>query len=206
MQIGGLVLCGGESRRMGTPKAWLCFQGERMLQRVVRILQEVVDPLAVAAAPEQDVPPLPLDVMVARDACSGRGPLQGLATGLAALPERVEAAFVCSCDAPFLQPAFVQHLVGLLEAYDAVVPQEGDFYHPLTAVYRTSILPEIEALLRENRRRMIALFDRCRVRTVGVETLRAADPDLLSLQNMNTPEDYQAALDRLEKGGDMGSL
>ena len=54
LSIGGIVLCGGESRRMGRPKAWLPFGDELMLQRVVRILGEVVNPIVVVAAPGQD--------------------------------------------------------------------------------------------------------------------------------------------------------
>src|SRR5215472_10050859 len=81
----GIVLCGGQSSRMGRPKAWLPFDGEPMLVRVVRRLGEAVGPLVVVAAPGQDVPPLPADVEVVRDEVAGRGPLQGLQAGLEAL-------------------------------------------------------------------------------------------------------------------------
>src|SRR5215210_4078232 len=85
MNIAGIVLCGGQSKRMGRPKAWLPFAGEFMLPRVVRLLREVVSPIVVVAASEQDVPPLPGDIRIVRDDERDRGPLQGLATGLAAL-------------------------------------------------------------------------------------------------------------------------
>jgi molybdenum cofactor guanylyltransferase len=70
-RTGGIVLCGGESRRMGRPKAWLPFAGELMLPRVVRLLGEVVAPVVVVAAPGQDVPPLPAGVEVVRDELLG---------------------------------------------------------------------------------------------------------------------------------------
>src|SRR5262245_54263717 len=73
----GIVLCGGQSKRMGRPKAWLPFAGELMLPRVVRLLGEVVAPIVVVAAPDQAVPPLPAHVAVVRDEAKGRGPLQG---------------------------------------------------------------------------------------------------------------------------------
>src|SRR5262249_57842743 len=85
LKVAGIVLCGGRSSRMGRPKAWLAFGDELMLQRVVRVLREVVDPVVVVAAPGQDVPPLPDTVEIVRDEVEGRGPLQGLAAGLAAL-------------------------------------------------------------------------------------------------------------------------
>src|SRR5438477_6955029 len=89
-RVGGIVLCGGQSKRMGQPKAWLPFGPERMLPRVVRLLSEVVAPVVVVAAPDQEVPPLPPDVAVVRDAQPQRGPLQGLCAGLEALQGRCE--------------------------------------------------------------------------------------------------------------------
>src|SRR5947207_9913868 len=108
MNVGGIVLCGGQSKRMGRPKAWLPFGGELMLPRVVRLLGEAAAPVVVVAAPGQEVPPLPPDVTVVRDEEKGRGPLQGLAAGLDALAGRAEAAYLSSCDVPFLRPAFVR--------------------------------------------------------------------------------------------------
>src|SRR5262245_18816411 len=114
MRVGGVVLCGGRSSRMGRAKAWLPFGDELMLPRVVRRLGEVVAPLVVVAAPGQDVPPLPDGVAVVRYAEEGRGPLQGLLAGLRGLEGRADAAYLSSCDVPFLRPAFVRRLIDLL--------------------------------------------------------------------------------------------
>src|SRR5438105_2798339 len=111
MKAGGIVLCGGQSKRMGRPKAWLPFGRELMLQRVVRLLAEAVQPIVVVAAPDQEVPPLPSDIAVVRDEREGRGPLQGLAAGLTALPAGIDVAYLSSCDVPFLRPAFVQRMI-----------------------------------------------------------------------------------------------
>ena len=120
LRVGGVVLCGGQSSRMGRPKAWLPFGDETMLGRVVRLLGEVVSPIVVVAAPEQEVPPLPPDVVTARDQERGRGPLQGLAAGLAALAGKADAAYSSSCDVPFLRPAFVRRMIELLGESDTV--------------------------------------------------------------------------------------
>src|SRR5438552_13637 len=98
MHTAGIILCGGQSKRMGRPKAWLPFGNELMLQRIQCILGEVVNPIVVVAAPDQDVPRLPEAVTIVRDAERGRGPLQGLAAGLTALKGRADAAYVSSCD------------------------------------------------------------------------------------------------------------
>src|SRR5436309_2393107 len=82
---GGIILAGGKSSRMGLPKATLPFGPELMLQRVVRLLSAVVNPIVVVAAPGQELPALPSDVLVTRDEREARGPLEGLFAGLSAL-------------------------------------------------------------------------------------------------------------------------
>ena len=76
--MGGIVLAGGKSTRMGTAKALLPFGPETMLQRVVRLLGTTVSPIVTVAARDQELPPLPAAVIVARDEREGRGPLEGL--------------------------------------------------------------------------------------------------------------------------------
>src|SRR4029077_12161211 len=139
MSVGGVVLCGGQSSRMGRPKAWLPFAGEIMLPRVVRLLGEAVAPIIVVAAPGQDVPPLPPEVEVVGDPERGRGPLQGLGAGLGALRGRADAAYLSSCDVPFLRPAFVRRLIELLGDRPICVPRVGEHHHPLAAVYRLEV-------------------------------------------------------------------
>src|SRR5262249_30308151 len=136
LRIGGIVLCGGRGSRMGRPKAWLPFGDELILPRVVRLVGDVVRPVVVVAAPEQDVAPLPAVVARVRDAEEGRGPLQGLLAGLVALRGQADAAYLSSCDVPFLQPAFVRRLIELVGEHAVCVPRVGDYHHPLAALYR----------------------------------------------------------------------
>jgi molybdopterin-guanine dinucleotide biosynthesis protein A len=194
MSTGGIILCGGQSSRMGRPKAWLPFAGEILLCRVVRLLGEAVTPLVVVAAAGQDLPALPAAVTVVRDERSGRGPLQGLAAGLAALVGRAEAAYASSCDVPFLKPAFVRRLIELLGEHAICVPDVGGYRHPLAAVYRLSDLPVVEQLLAEDRLRTTVLFDRAPTRFVAAAELADVDADFQTLRNLNTPEEYEAAL------------
>jgi molybdopterin-guanine dinucleotide biosynthesis protein A len=197
VRLGGIVLCGGQSSRMGRPKAWLSVADELMLPRVVRLLSEVVAPIVVVAAPGQDLPPLPADVVLVFDSVPGRGPLQGLATGLAALPhgsDRTDAAYVSSCDVPLLRPAFVRRMIALLGASEACVPQIHGFLHPLAAVYRREVSPVAQQLLNVGQERLTDLVAALRTRIVTAAELADADPGLQSLQNVNTPEAYAAAV------------
>ena len=193
-RIGGIVLCGGQSSRMGRPKALLPFGPEVLLQRVVRIVSEVVSPVVVVAAVGQELPPLPDGVRIARDVHESKGPLAGLSVGLAALRGDVDAAYATACDSPLLRPEFIQAVLAELQDHEIVIPRDGRFHHPLAAVYRTSLVERIDALIAANRLRPLFLVQESDAREIDVEDLRRVDPDLDSLQNTNTPEDYAAVL------------
>jgi molybdopterin-guanine dinucleotide biosynthesis protein A len=179
---------------MGRPKAWLPIAGEVMLPRVVRLLGEAVAPIVVVASSGQDVPPLPADVAVVRDEERDRGPLQGLAAGLAALDGEAEAAYLSSCDVPFLRPAFVRRMIELLGSNAICVSRVGAHHHPLAAVYRLTVVDAVRRLLNENRLRPFFLFDAVPTRVVEADELAGIDPEFVSLRNLNTPEDYERAL------------
>lgn len=179
---------------MGTPKARLPVGGETMLARVVRVVREVAGPVVVVAAPGQDVPPLPADVRVVRDEVEGHGPLAGLAAGLAGLEGEADAAYLSSCDVPLLKPEFVRRVISLLGDSTSCVPRVEDRLHPLAAAYRIEVLPVVRDMLAANHLRMLDLLDAIPTRVIEADELADADPRLLSLWNVNTPEDYEAVL------------
>lgn len=194
-KVGGVVLCGGKSSRMGQPKAWLPFGNERMLQRAVRILKQIVDPIIVAAAPGQELPELPDDVMIVRDEESEQGPLQGIMVGLTTIAPYAEAAYVTSCDVPLLSVEFVRFVIGQLGQHEIAIPRDEKFHHPLAAVYRCEVAAAARRLIQSDRRRPVFLLDECSTNEIPVAELRAVDPNLHSLMNLNYPEDYAAALE-----------
>ncbi len=165
-----------------------------MLQRVVRLLATVVSPIVVVAAPGQLLPDLPPDVIVTRDEQEGRGPLEGLRAGLKALPGSIDSAYVTSCDVPLLVPGFVRRMLDLLADHDIAVMEIDGFPHPLSAVYRRTTLPHVEALLAHDRLRPVFLFEAVRTRRVQPAEMTAVDPQLSTLRNLNTREDYLEAL------------
>ncbi|MAG93304.1 MAG: molybdopterin-guanine dinucleotide biosynthesis protein A [Planctomycetaceae bacterium] len=193
--VGGVVLCGGHSERMGRPKLSLPFGDELMLTRIVGLLSEVVSPVIVVAAQHQQLPALGDGVIVVRDERPDLGPLGGLAVGLAALQSQVQAAFVTGCDCPLLQTAFVRHMVLSLGAHDLAIPRDGKYHHPLAGVYRTSLVGQAQQLIAAGRMRPLFLIEAADALEIDVEELRECDPQLHSLLNMNTPEQYQQALD-----------
>lgn len=193
--IGGVVLCGGKSSRMGRPKLSLPFGSELMLPRVVRIMSEVVLPIVVVAATGQDLPELPSNVRIVRDEQEYLGPLAGIELGLRALQESgVEAAYVSSCDVPLLQTAFIAEMIRRLGTHELAVPREGEFHHPLAGVYRVSLVERVRCLVAEQRLRPLFLIQQSDSVEVPVNELRGVDPELQSLRNVNRPEDYAAVL------------
>src|SRR5215469_6970766 len=159
----GIVLAGGRSSRMGTPKAALEWHGSTLLRRTVGIVSRAAGgPVLVVRAPGQILPDLPSQVEVVDDPREGLGPVQGLAAGLAAVAGRAEVAFACSTDLPFLHPAFVRRVLRAAdEGADVGLPVARGYPQPLAAAYRTTLAP--------------------------------VDPDLDSVVNVNEPADYQAA-------------
>ena len=197
----GIVLAGGRSSRMGTPKAALEWHGSTLLRRTAEILARVADgPVVVVRAPGQALPALPPAVEVVDDPREGLGPVQGLAAGLAAVAGRAEIAFVCSTDLPFLHPAFARRVMrAAAEGADVGLPVARGYPQPLAAAYRTGLAPVAERLVREQRLRPAFLFDECTVSRLDDAALRAdpilaaLDPDLDSVLNVNEPADYAAA-------------
>lgn len=185
---------------MGTAKAWLRFGEETLLARTVRRIGPAVTRVVVVASPGQDLPPLPDDVVVAHDPIPDRGPLQGLAVGLAAAEAFASKAFVSATDAPFVTAAFVARMSTLARGHDIAVVADGEHLHSLAAIYATRLHHDASALLASGERRAQSLLERAAKRVVTPHelledaALRAADPELRALDNLNTREDYEAAL------------
>jgi len=187
-----IILAGGKSSRMGRAKALLEFDGEPLIVHLVRGLSHLFGETVIVAAPGQDLPPL--EATLARDEVAYQGPVGGIYYGLGAA--RGEACFVTSCDVAFLNPPLIAHMVAQISNHDVVVPYWDERFQPLHAVYRRSVLPLLAGQLERGELRPIYLFDKVRTLTIGADEIRRFDPEGLSFFNMNTPADYEAALER----------
>jgi molybdopterin-guanine dinucleotide biosynthesis protein A len=200
----GIVLAGGRSSRMGESKAALEWHGSTLLRRTAGLLaRSVGGPVLVVRAPGQELPALPAGVETVDDPVEGRGPMQGIATGLAAVADRAQVAFVCSTDLPFLHPAYVRRVLDTLDAdTDAVLPHARGHRQPLAAAYRTALAPVVAELVADGRLKLAMLFDHCRVQRTDDAGLLAdvrlavLDPELDSVLNVNEPDDYRTARGR----------
>jgi len=178
-----IVLAGGESRRMGFPKHQLAVDGERVLDRLHRLLGPLfVETIAVG----RDLDALPPGVRDAEDRYAVRSPLVGIHAGLTA--SRTNLTFVTACDMPHVAPRLVEFLLEQAGDFDAVVPVVRGFYEPLCAVYRRSCIPTVERLIEAGTLKVSALYADVRIHEVDEPLVCQRDPSLQSFANLNVPE------------------
>ncbi len=188
--VAGVILAGGKSSRMGRPKALVKFDGRPLIAHLVSLLRNLFERIIIVAAPEHELPDL--QATVVRDELPFQGPVGGIYYGLKAADEK--AAFVTSCDAPFLNLSLIRFLTAQISHADVVVPYWQDRFQPLHAVYRTSVAPLLADQLERGELRPVTLFQRVPTLKIGEDEIRRFDPNGLSFLNMNTPEDYDTAL------------
>ncbi len=197
MTVGGAVLAGGRSARMGAEKALLDWRGTPAVVHAAETVRAGVGggPVCVVRAPGQVLPSL--DAIVVDDAVAHGGPLAALLVGLEALAGKADVVFACGVDTPLLVPAFVRAVCGALrEGDDAVVPVIGGRDQPLLAAYRVAITQGLRDLLDRGASGLRDIPGACSVRTLSEDELlvstglAAADPMLRSALNANTPEEW----------------
>jgi molybdopterin-guanine dinucleotide biosynthesis protein A len=188
--VRGVVLAGGQSRRLGgSPKALLLFGGRPLIQHIVERVETVLPGcLVVTNTPD-------LYAFLGRplipDVYPGGGSLGGLYSGLRAAGS--EAALCVGCDMPFLSPALLRYLAERHQEADVVVPEAGGELQTLHAVYGRGCLRAMERRLREGQLRITGFFPDVRVRRVPAEEVaRLADP-ARAFFNVNTPDDLARA-------------
>ena len=191
--ITGVILAGGKSSRMGQNKALMSLGGKRLVDRVVEVMHDVFhDLLMVTNTPDVYAD---LGVPMVRDIWPEKGSLGGIYSAISHVT--TSYCLVVACDMPFLQAAGLRYLITQTTNYDVVVPDVLGELQTLHAIYSKACLQPIEHRLETNRLRIVSFFPDVRVRTVTASELQPYDPELLAFQNLNTPEEFQAAEQRL---------
>jgi molybdopterin-guanine dinucleotide biosynthesis protein A len=178
---------------MGQNKALMSLGGKRLVDRVVEVMREVFrDLLMVTNTPEVYAD---LDIPMVRDVWPEKGSLGGVYSAIYHVI--TPYCLVVACDMPFLNAAVLRYLITQMADYDVIIPDVLDELQTLHAIYSKACLQPIERRLEANRLRIVGFFPDVRVRTVTASELQAYDPELLAFQNLNTPEEFQAAEHRL---------
>jgi molybdopterin-guanine dinucleotide biosynthesis protein A len=197
-----VILAGGKSTRMGRDKALLDFGGEPLIARLYRILKEDFREVAVST----NTPKVYdfLGAPVIEDAFPGGGSLAGIHAGL--LGSRTEPCFFAACDMPFVNMKLVRYLRQLADDYDLVVPVSRSGLEPLHSFYSRGCLLHIEQQLKQGNPKIIDFFPHVNVREVSLDEMCPYDPAEISYFNINTREEYELALNRLEQQESGGSI
>jgi molybdopterin-guanine dinucleotide biosynthesis protein A len=196
-----IVLAGGRSRRMKADKARLIVGERTLLEHVVGQIAPYFDEVLISTSPGQElgreigpkktgrrVKPSGVAAAAARirfveDETPGLGPLGGILSGLKAAAN--EACAVIACDVPDIDIALLRSLARAAADFEIAVPVGPSGLHePLFAVYRRSIVPEIESLLVRGERSLLPLYETCRTAIVRFR-------DAGRIRNLNTREDYE---------------
>jgi molybdopterin-guanine dinucleotide biosynthesis protein A len=191
--ITGAILAGGKSSRMGQNKALMSLGGKRLVDHVVEAMRSVFDELLMVT----NTPDVYADlgIPMVRDVWPEKGSLGGVYSAIYHVT--TPYCLVVACDMPFLRTAVLRYLITQMADYDVVVPDVLGELQTLHAIYSKTCLQPIERRLDMHRLRIVGFFPDVRVRTVTASELEPYDPELLAFQNLNTPEEFQAAEQRL---------
>jgi len=193
--LSGIVLAGGQSRRMGRNKALLELEGQTLIARVLERLSPLCDELIISANDVELYADLPAQVVP--DLIAGRGALSGIHAGLATM--RHDKAVVVACDMPFLSLSLLRYMVVMSSGYDVVSPRVDGFFEPLHAVYSARCVEPIAQLIAKGPRRVVDLYRQIRLREVTKADVQLFDA-ALSFVNVNTHKEW-AEVQRLTKSG-----
>ena len=166
----------------------LVLDGVTLLERISVAMRKVFPEVLVSVRqPRKD-----LILAQVSDTHASGGPLAGLAAGLARI--QTPWVFAVACDMPFITPAVMENLATLREKHEAVVPVVSNIPQPLAAYYATSALEKVAAALDSGDKSLRGMLRKLDVRYVSEAELREYDSQFRSFVDLDTPQDYQAAL------------
>ena len=190
--VTGVILAGGKSRRFGENKALSVFDGENLIERLIRTLGKVTDQMVLVTNTPETFAYLELPMVT--DIVPECGSLGGIYTGLKTMRSRI--GVFLACDMPFVDPAFLRYMIEKSEGpYDVVVPRSDNGLEPLCAVYSESCLEPVEKRVLSRDLKVIKFYDEVRVEMVTQEDTSLFTPHMLF--NVNTRSDYEDALQKM---------
>ncbi len=191
IEVTGVLLAGGKSRRMGEDKRHLVVGEQTLLERGLAVLQASFREILVVIA--QDSPPLNIDARVVRDLVADCGSLGGLYTGLT--QATTPYIFVVACDMPFLNQTVIAQFTSQRATADIVMAKLDARLHPMHALYSKRCVPALEAMIQARQLKIQEIVSQSslRVRYVTEGDLLTIDPSGRSFYNVNTVADLEAA-------------
>ncbi|HEY9777306.1 MAG TPA: molybdenum cofactor guanylyltransferase [Planktothrix sp.] len=189
LPVTGLVLCGGKSRRMGRPKAFLPYQGGTLLEHTINNVKDLfAETLVVANEPEAYEN---IGVDVVKDILPYRGPLGGILSGL--LVASQPYAFVVACDMPLVDKRLIREMTSCRHGNDVVVLAHKNGIEPLLGLYSKNCIKALEESLFEGNLSVQEFLSGLKAQTFMCNWEAQGDA-LPPYFNVNTPQDYSRVL------------
>lgn len=192
--VTGVILAGGQSRRMGgQPKGLLTLSGETLITRLVRRMRPLCKEIIVVTHEGPLYQPhLSEDVRMVPDLTIQAGPLGGMEAALA--QTNGSELWIVGCDMPYISADaarfMLQYMTGR-EELDAVLPSINGKLHPLHGIYRKRVEGTVQQLLKKRQLRVMGLFEHIRSAQIEEETFRQAGIDTNFVTNANTPDEWR---------------
>lgn len=185
--IDAYILAGGESRRMGKNKAALEWKGMNLIEHVYDSAKQIFESVYVVTKKNSEIVSLNLPFVFDAQGCYC--PMMGLYAAL--LHTKKPFIFVKACDNVCFEKGLVLRMLSLRGQADIIVPETSDGFHPLFAVYSKTCLPFIEDMIRRENYKVTGFFDKANVYYMKEEEIKRYDSGMVSLMNINTPEDFE---------------
>jgi molybdopterin-guanine dinucleotide biosynthesis protein A len=160
-----IILAGGKSSRIGSDKWKLTINGQTMLEHICKQLFSTFSQVIISTAEIEKYSFSGFEVVI--DKTRGQGPLMGIASALEASSNEIN--FVVACDIPYIEMNCVRRMLTEARGADIVIPITGNKkLEPLFAVYRKSALDAINQTLREGKRKISEVFEKCDVKYIDL--------------------------------------
>ncbi len=188
LPLSAVILAGGDSKRMGTNKAFLRLEDSNLIDLVFNRVNSLFAETIVVSDRLEELAYLP--AKFTRDLFTGveKSALRGIHAGLTV--SSYPASFVIGCDMPFFSLSLINYMSRFAVQYDVVVPRHGEHFQPLFAFYNKTTLDLILERLKENKLKISDLYRSLRIKDIVEDTIKEFDPHFFSFNNINTRDDY----------------
>ena len=188
LPLSAVILAGGDSKRMGTNKAFLRLEDSNLIDLVFNRVNSLFAETIVVSDRLEELAYLP--AKFTRDLFTGveKSALRGIHAGLTV--SSYPASFVIGCDMPFFSLSLINYMSRFAIQYDVVVPRHGEHFQPLFAFYNKTTLDLILERLKENKLKISDLYRSLRIKDIVEDTIKEFDPHFFSFNNINTRDDY----------------
>jgi molybdenum cofactor guanylyltransferase len=190
LPVTGLILCGGKSKRMGRPKAFLPYGGRTIVEHLVTNFAQLFDEVFLVANEPDAFSQMTVDVV--KDILPNRGPVCGILSGL--LVAKHEHVFVAACDMPLVDKKLVREMSLQRRNYDVVVLGHDGQVEPLLGFYSKSCIKSLEDTLFSGKRRAHEVLSGVSAKVVDYNEVAGSKNSMPAYFNVNTPLDYSELL------------